>query len=222
MNIILFGPPGVGKGTQAQLLADKYDLVRFSSGDLLREQISSNTPIGRQVEQFLRKGHLVPDDIMYEMISNFLLENRDRRILFDGFPRNLNQARSLETNAAQMGKTIDIAFEMRLDEDEIVKRLVNRRYCPKCGCIYNCTTDPPKEENICDHDRTPLVTRDDDTVDVIRSRITVYEDETRPMVDYYKSLGIYHRIDARGNRDAVLRQMSDVINDYLTGKCRSN
>ncbi|MBE0433044.1 nucleoside monophosphate kinase [candidate division WOR-3 bacterium] len=222
MNIILFGPPGVGKGTQAQLLAEKYDLVRFSSGDLLREEISLSTLIGRKVEQFLRKGHLVPDDIMYEIIGNFLLENRDRGILFDGFPRNINQARSLETNTAQIGKAIDIAFEMRLDEAEIIKRLVNRRYCPKCGRIYNCTTDPPKEENLCDNDRTALVTRDDDTVDIIRRRLKIYEDETRPMVDYYKSLGIYCRIDARGNREEVLRQISDVVNDYLNSKCRSN
>lgn len=222
MNIILFGPPGVGKGTQAQLLADTYDLATFSSGDLLRHEISLSTPIGRKVEQFLKRGHLVPDDIMYEIIGNFLLENRERGILFDGYPRNLNQARSLETNVAQLGRTIDVAFEMHLDEPELVKRLMNRRYCPKCGRIYNSTTEPPREEDICDEDQTPLVTRVDDTAGVIHRRLEIYDSETRPMVDYYKSLGVYRRINAQGDRQEVFQRISDVVNGYLNNKCRSN
>lgn len=222
MNIILFGPPGVGKGTQAQLLADQYGLATFSSGDLLRQEISLSSPTGRKVEQYLKRGHLVPDDMMYEIIDNFLIENRDRGILFDGYPRNLNQARSLETNVAQIGRTIDLAFEMHLDEAELIRRLVNRRYCPTCGRIYNCTTEPPCERDLCDEDHTRLVTRVDDTADVIHRRLEIYDTETRPMVDYYKSLGIYRRINAQGNRQEVLQQISDVVNDYLNNKCRSN
>ncbi|MGB7054414.1 MAG: nucleoside monophosphate kinase, partial [bacterium] len=127
MRILIFGPPGVGKGTQAQLLAEKYNLLRISTGDLLREEVSLSSPTGRKVEQFLKKGHLVPDDIMFEIVDNILIENKDQDILFDGFPRNLNQARSLEKSLAQLGQKIDLAFQMHLDEDEIIKRLVNRR-----------------------------------------------------------------------------------------------
>jgi adenylate kinase len=222
MRIVLFGPPGVGKGTQAQLLSEKYNMVRLSSGDLLREEVSLSSPTGKKVERFLRKGHLVPDDIIYELVDNYLLENKDCDILFDGFPRNLNQARSLEKSLAQLGQTIDIAFEMYLDEDEIVKRLMDRRYCPKCGRIYNSTTNPPKTDGICDADRTKLAKRDDDTADVIRRRLRIYKDETQPLVDYYRSLNVYRRIDARGNQQEVLQRICETVNGYIDNKCRSN
>jgi len=222
MRILLFGPPGVGKGTQAQLLFEKYDMVRLSSGDLLREEVSLSSPTGKKVEQFLKKGHLVPDDIMYELVDDFLLENKDRDILFDGFPRNITQARSLEKSLAQLGQTIDIAFEMYLDEDEIIKRLMDRRYCPKCGRIYNSTTNPPKNDGLCDSDRTKLSKRDDDTAEIIKRRLKIYEDETLPLVKYYKSLSVYRRIDAKENRQEVLRQISEAVNGYLNSKCRSN
>ncbi|UCG29498.1 MAG: adenylate kinase [candidate division WOR-3 bacterium] len=222
MRIILFGPPGVGKGTQAQRLAEKFNLVRLSTGDLLREEISLSSPVGRKVEQFLRKGHLVPDDIMLDIIENILLENKERDILFDGFPRNLNQAHSLERSLAQMQQEIDIAFEMHLDEDEIVKRLVNRRYCPRCERIYNLSTNPPKNDCVCDQDGAKLVTRDDDTAEVIKKRLKIYEDETRPLVSYYKSLNIYKQIDARGNQDEISDRISEIVNAYLNSKCTSN
>lgn len=222
MRIILFGPPGVGKGTQAQALAQKFNLVRLSTGDLLREEISLSSPIGRRVEQYLRKGHLVPDDIMLEIIDNILIENRESGILFDGFPRNLNQAHSLERSLAQLKQMINIAFEMHLDETEIIRRLVNRRYCPRCDKIYNLITNPPKKEGICDDDGAKLVMRDDDTAEVIKKRLKIYDDETRPLVRYYKSLGIYQKIDAQGNKDEVLHRISDKVNAYLSSKCTSN
>jgi adenylate kinase len=176
MRILLFGPPGVGKGTQAQLLADKYNMVRISTGDLLREEVSLSSPIGRRVEQYLRKGHLVPDDIMFEIMDSMLMEYRERDILFDGFPRNLNQARSLEKSLAQLDQTINMAFEMHLDEDELIDRLINRRYCPKCGRIYN----------------------------------------------YYRSLGIYRKVNAQGGQEDVFARISHIVDDYLNIKCRSN
>lgn len=222
MRIILFGPPGVGKGTQAQALVQEFNMVRLSTGDLLREEISLSSPTGRKVEQYLRKGHLVPDDIMLEIIDNILIENKERDILFDGFPRNLNQARSLERSLAQLGQEIDIAFEMRLQEDELVKRLINRRYCPKCGRIYNLITNPPQKEGFCDSDGTRLVTREDDTAEVIKKRLKIYEDETRPLVSYYKSLNVYKEIDAQANQDEVLKRISEIVNAYLSSKCTSN
>jgi adenylate kinase len=222
MRIILFGPPGVGKGTQAQALAEKFNLVRLSTGDLLREEISLSSPIGRKVEQFLRKGHLVPDDIMLEIIDNILIENKDRDLLFDGFPRNLSQAHSLERSLAQMKQEISLAFEMHLDEDELVKRLMNRRYCPRCERIYNLITNPPKKDGVCDDDGVKLITREDDTVEVIKKRLNIYEDETRPLVNYYKALNVYKEIDAHGNQDEVLNRITEIVNAHLSSKCTSN
>jgi len=222
MRILLFGPPGVGKGTQAQMLAEKYDLLKISTGDLLREEISLSSPTGRKVERYLKKGHLVPDDIMFEIVDSMLIENRDRDILFDGFPRNLNQARSLEKSLAQLGQMIDIACEMCLDPDELVKRVVNRRYCPKCGRIYNYITNPPKSDGVCDFDKQKLTKRNDDTDEVIRKRLKIYEGETRPLIGYYRSLEIYHQVDAAGSQEEVLGRLSKIVDDHLNVKCRSN
>jgi len=222
MRILLFGPPGVGKGTQAQLLAEKYNLLRISTGDLLREEVSLSSPTGRRVEQYLKKGHLVPDDIIFEIVDSMLIENKDQDILFDGFPRNLNQARDLEKSLAQLGQALDIAFQMLLDDSEIIERLVNRWHCPKCGRIYNYVTDPPAVHGICDIDKYKLSKRSDDTEDVIRKRLEIYEAETRPLIGYYKSLGIYREVNARGSQDEVLNRISSIVDDYLSIKCRSN
>lgn len=222
MRMLLFGPPGVGKGTQAQLLSERYDMVRLSSGDLLREEVSLSSPTGKKVERFLRKGHLVPDDIIYELIDSFLLENKECDILFDGFPRNLNQARSLEKSLAQLGQAIDIAIEMHLNDEELIKRLMDRQYCPRCGRIYNSTTMPPRTDGVCDIDRTKLSRREDDTADVIKRRLQIYKEETQPLVDYYRSLNVYHRIEANGNQEEVLRKICEAVNGYLHNKCRSN
>lgn len=222
MRIILFGPPGVGKGTQAQALAQEFNMVRLSTGDLLREEISLSSPTGRKVEQYLKKGHLVPDDIMLEIIDNILIENKEQNILFDGFPRNLSQAHSLERSLAQLGQEINIAFEMHLQEDELVKRLINRRYCSKCGRIYNLITNPPQKEGFCDSDGTRLVTREDDTAEVIKKRFKIYKDETRPLVSYYKSLNVYREINAQGDQDEVFKRISEIVNAYLSSECTSN
>ncbi len=222
MRIVIFGPPGVGKGTQARMLAEKYDLLQISTGDLLREEVSLSSPTGRKVEQFLKKGHLVPDDIMFEIVDSILIENQDQDILFDGFPRNLNQARSLERSLAQLGQTIDLALQMHLADSEIIKRLVNRRHCPKCGKIYNYITNPPKNDGVCDVDNAKLVRRSDDDEEVIGKRLKIYESETRPLIGYYKSLNIYREVDAQGSQEDVLRRISNIVDDYLNVKCRSN
>ncbi len=212
---MLFGPPGVGKGTQAELLANHFHLVKFSMGDLLRQEVAVSSSIGRRVESYLKQGNLVPDDIIVELVYNFLLENRERDILFDGFPRNLNQAHSLEQNLAQLGQKIDFALELYIADEEIIKRLQNRLYCSSCGRIYNCLTDPPKKKGICDVCGQELIKRDDDEEPVIRRRLDVYNSQTRLLTEYYKELNVYKRIDASGSKEQIFKRICEILDGYI-------
>ena len=218
MRIVLFGPPGVGKGTQAEFLADRFGFIKFSMGDILRQEVAVNSSAGRKAEPFLKAGHLVPDDVIFDMVNNFLIEYQSQDILFDGFPRNLNQARTLEQSLAQLSQRIDLALELYLPAQEIIRRLQNRRYCPNCGRIYNYLTDPPKIKGVCDECGKGLIKREDDQELVIRRRLEVYEQETRPLTEYYKELNVYKRIDASGNKEQIFMKISETINGYTLKK----
>lgn len=215
MRVLLFGPPGVGKGTQADLLSKKYNFIKFSMGDILREEVSLNTSLGSKVENYLIRGILVPDNIIFELVKNFLKKNKEAHILFDGFPRTLNQAQNLNKNLTQLGLSFEVALEMHLAEDEIVKRLINRRYCPKCNKIYNYATNPPKTNGVCDHCHTKLIKRSDDDTNTIKKRLQVYEEKTHPLVDYYKSLNVYNQINATGSQEDVFKKISEIIDAYI-------
>jgi len=215
MIAILFGPPGVGKGTQAELLSQKYKFLKFSMGDVLREEISLNSPLGNKVEKYLKQGILAPDDIVFEVVEDFLLENQKENILFDGFPRNINQAVSLERTLAQMNLSVSIALELHISQEEIIKRLVNRRYCPRCSKIYNYITDPPKINGLCDICGIDLIKREDDDEGIIKKRLAIYHEQTKPIIEYYKSFSIYKQVDATGSQEEVSQKISQFINAYL-------
>ncbi|MCK4249835.1 adenylate kinase [candidate division WOR-3 bacterium] len=215
MRILLFGPPGVGKGTQADLLSKKYNFIKFSIGDILREEVSLNSNLGNKVESYLNRGVLVPNNIIFELVKLFLGKNKEAHILFDGFPRTLDQAKNLEKSLAQLGLSLDVALEMHLAEDEIIKRLLNRRYCPKCNRIYNYATTPPKINGVCDQCRTKLEKRSDDDANTIRKRLQVYEEKTHPLVDYYKSLSVYNQTDAISSPEEVFDKISKIIDGYI-------
>jgi adenylate kinase len=212
MMLVLFGPPGVGKGTQADLLTKNYNLIRFSMGDTLREEISLNTSVGSRVKRYLDQGILAPDDLIFEIVEDFLREHRSEGILFDGYPRNLNQAQSLEKSLAQLELSITAAIELSLHNDEIIKRMTSRRFCNNCGRIYNLITDPPAREGICDVCHGQLVKRSDDEVAIINRRFQIYEEQTKPLVDYYKTLSVYKRVEASGSPQDVNAKISSVIN----------
>ncbi len=209
--LFLFGAPGVGKGTQAELLIEKYNFKKFSMGDVLREQVSIGSPTGKSVEEFLKNGILAPDEIVLEIVEDYVVENLNNHILFDGFPRNLKQAIALERLLAQHNKKIGVAIELQLPHDEIIRRALARLYCPKCGAVYNEITNPPKVAAICDNCGTVIVKRKDDNLDVITNRLKVYESETKPLSEYYKSLGVYVAIDASGSKEEVLQRIMRVI-----------
>jgi len=215
MRILLFGPPGVGKGTQADLLSKKYNFIKFSMGDILRETVSKKRSSNiEEIERFLKRGELVPDEIVFDLVENFLIKNRNSNILFDGFPRNLNQAHILNKSLVHLGLSLELALELHLDEEEIIKRLINRRSCPKCGRIYNFITDPPKSNGVCDQCNIELVKRADDDEQIIRKRLHVYEKQTRALVDYYKSSSIYCQVDASGMQNEVFENISKIIDAY--------
>jgi len=208
---LIFGPPGAGKGTQAEILAQKYNLKKFSMGDVLREEISAGSSIGRMVEEHIKNGALVPDELIFEIVEDFLLANLNTDILFDGFPRNLNQALELERILAQHNLKLSLAIELSLPEDEIIRRLSGRTYCSVCGTLYNEITNPPQKTGVCDRCGGKLLKRPDDDVAVIRNRLKVYNEETRPLAEYYKSLGIHRMVSAMGDKDLVFKRIVEVI-----------
>jgi len=215
MMMVLFGPPGVGKGTQADLLSQKYNLVKFSMGDVLREEIALSSPVATELEKYLYRGMLAPDDIVLGLVENFLLEHRGTDILFDGFPRTINQAENLQKIVARLALLLNLALEMHLSEEDLIKRLVNRTYCPHCGRIYNYITNPPKTNGVCDVCGYTLEKRHDDDEKIIKKRLKVYEQRTRALTDFYKSQNIYDRIDANGSQKEIFKRISEIIDVHI-------
>jgi adenylate kinase len=201
LNLILFGPPGAGKGTQAERLQADFQLPFISTGDMLRANVKHKTELGKRAQEYMKAGELVPDDLIVAMAGQRLDEEdaRDGFIL-DGFPRTLEQAEALKQQLARMGRRVTAALLIDTPDDEVVRRLSGRRVCVKAGHLYHVEFDPPKHDAICDQDGSRLIRRDDDDPDVVRNRLRVYHEQTEPLVKYYDDEGIMRRID--GTRDA--------------------
>ncbi|MCS7366716.1 MAG: adenylate kinase [archaeon YNP-WB-062] len=204
-KIVIMGPPGSGKGTQAKIISEKYGLPHISIGDILRENIMKRTELGALVKQYIDRGELVPDNIIIELTLNTLrnvLKEFGGYIL-DGYPRTIAQAEALE----QTDMKPEIVIDIRLSEEECVKRLTSRRYCPKCGEIYNMILKPPRIDEICDKCGSKLLVRDDDKEDVVRRRFKEYYAKTKPVMDYYEKLGKLRVIDGSGSVNEVSRRI---------------
>ena len=189
MKIILSGPPGCGKGTQAELLIAKTGVTHYSTGDVLRDHVRRQTEIGRQAKEFMNAGKLVPDDVILGIAREFLKTVADKGVLFDGFPRTIPQAEGLDRVMTELDTKVDIAVFINLADDIIVQRLTSRRTCRKCGAIFNLEFKPPKQPGICDVCGGELYQRADDQEATIRNRLTVYERETSGLIDYYRRQG---------------------------------
>jgi len=199
MNILLIGPQGSGKGTQAEKLVDRFHLAYVSMGDILRNLKGKDTPLAQKATEYVEKGILVPDEITIEVLNEYLANiGKLDGIVFDGFPRVVSQARYFENFLEKQGKKIDVVFFLSLTKEEILKRLAGRRICEKCGRVYNLLTDPPQKEGICDKCREKLVGRSDETPEVIETRLNEFWTKTKPLVEYYRERGILEEID--GNR----------------------
>ena len=211
MNLILIGPPGSGKGTQAELLREKNSFVHYSTGEVFRDLIRRKTPVGLQVEKYVTSGGLVPDSVVLEVVNSFLADNAGKPILFDGFPRTIPQAEGLDHVLAGKKLAVDMAVLVDLVDDEVVKRLTARRQCRNCGKIYNLTFKPPKVEGVCDDCGGELYQRKDDTEAVIRDRLSTYHQQTEPVLGYYSTQGKLKRIDGALGRDKVYQEIVRLI-----------
>ncbi|MBM3332660.1 adenylate kinase [candidate division WOR-3 bacterium] len=211
LNLILIGPPGSGKGTQAELLREKNSFVHYSTGEVFRDHIRRKTPVGLQVERYVTSGGLVPDSVVLEVVNSFLAENAGKAILFDGFPRTIPQAEGLDKVLAENQLAVDMAVLVDLADDEVVKRLTARRQCRSCSKIYNLTFKPPKKGGVCDDCDGEIYQRKDDSENVIRDRLNTYHKQTEPVIGYYSTQGKLKRIDGALGRDRVYEEVTRLI-----------
>jgi adenylate kinase len=196
LNLILLGPPGAGKGTQAARLTEDFHLPYIATGDMLRAAVKEGTPLGNQAKEYMDRGDLVPDEVIIGMILD-CMEAPDCAdgFLLDGFPRNVQQAESLEEAMKDKGRAITATLLVDVPDDEVVKRISGRRVCQKSGHVYNVFSDPPKHADVCDQDGSRLVQREDDQEDVVRKRLSVYHEQTSPLIAYYEDRGVLKRFD---------------------------
>jgi adenylate kinase len=215
VRLVLVGPPGAGKGTQAQFVASHFAIPKISTGDIFRANVSQGTPLGLEAKKFMDAGDLVPDEVTIGMVRDRLAEEDARDgFLLDGFPRNVNQAEVLDQLLADLGTGLDVVLELVVDDDEVVRRLSGRRTCHSCGHVWHIDFDPPARDGICDHCGGQLFQRDDDQPETIRHRLEVYADQTAPLVGYYSDRAILRGIDATGPVEDVTERAISSLRRY--------
>jgi adenylate kinase len=204
VRIVLVGPPGAGKGTQAQFIASHLAIPKISTGDIFRSNVSQGTPLGRQAKEYMDRGDLVPDEVTIAMVRDRLgEEDAQAGFLLDGFPRNVPQAETLKKQLMDWDDRLTVVLELVVDEDEVVRRLSGRRTCRRCERVWHVMFDPPTREGICDACGGELFQRDDDREETVRHRLEVYKKQTAPLVSYYADEGILIGIDATGPVEEV-------------------
>jgi len=215
MRIVLLGAPGAGKGTHCKRIVGKYDVQHLSSGDILRRERAENTELGRQAQEYMDAGALVPDGLIVEMMSK-AVKAAGAGYVLDGFPRTVNQAEALDEALASTDGGIDVVMNLDVDDAVVVERITGRRSCPKCGAVYHVKNMPPKQEGICDLDGVELGQRPDDTSEVVKNRLATYYEQTKPVVDYYKAKRSVFDVDANGDADVVAERLFEKL-DALNG-----
>ena len=211
MRIVLFGPPGAGKGTQASLLVEKYGSAHISTGDTLREAVANKTEVGMKAKSYMDKGELVPDDVVIAIAKEKLASVGDKGFILDGFPRTIAQAEALDVALEDIKKPLEAVVNLQVDEDELIRRLSGRRVCPGCGEPYHIDSKKPRAEGVCDSCGTTLMHRDDDRPEAIKNRLNVYNNQTSPVLGYYESKGILKNIKAVGGIQDILTRVSEAL-----------
>lgn len=216
MRIVLVGPPGAGKGTQAQFIASHLSIPKISTGDIFRENVQRQSPLGQEAKAYMDAGDLVPDEVTVGMVRSRLAEDDAADgFLLDGFPRNVPQAEALKKILAEMDQKLDIVLELVVDDDEVVRRLSGRRTCRRCEHVWHLDFDPPSREDVCDHCGGELFQRDDDREETIRHRLEVYQEQTSPLVSFYADEGILVGIDATGTVEDVTERAMAALRPYM-------
>lgn len=212
MDIILLGPPGAGKGTQAQKLVNDFGIPQISTGDLLRKAVRDGTDLGSQAKTYMDKGELVPDSIVVGMLAERIQANDcEKGFILDGFPRAIAQAESLEEMLQSMSRKLDYVLSIEVPEEELIIRLTGRKSCPKCGAMFHIIYKPPKNEGVCDLCSADLFTREDDKEQTIRNRLEVYRSQTEPLKGFYQERGLLHSIEGMGDPGDIGLRISKVV-----------
>ena len=204
MRVVLLGPPGAGKGTQAKFLEEQYGACLVSTGDMLRRAVREGTPLGKKASEYIRKGELVPDTLMIDLVAERLSEKDCRKgFILDGFPRTVSQAEGLEQVLRNRGSVLERVLSLRVPREEIIRRLAGRRTCRNCGSLYHMVFSPPKRDAICDRCQGEVYQREDDREETVAARLDVYESQTAPLIDYYRKKGLLKEIDGVGEVEQV-------------------
>jgi adenylate kinase len=214
----MLGAPGSGKGTMAGILSEKFNIPQISTGDIFRENIAEKTELGKLAQEYLDKGALVPDEVTIKLIEDRLSkDDAQNGAILDGFPRTVAQAEALSKLLSKSDKKVDITINITAKEEEIIKRVVNRRICENknCRAIYNVISNPPKVEGICDKCGTKLVTRKDDNEETVKSRLKTYIEQTSPLVEYYKTQDVLYHVDAISSIEELKTKVVKDICNYL-------
>lgn len=212
MNLILLGPPGAGKGTQAKMMIDTFKVPQISTGDILRAALRERTPLGVKAKEYMDKGILVPDEVVVDIIQERLKgADCQNGYVLDGFPRTVAQAQALDKVLADMNSAIDHVIFIEVDNGELIKRLTGRRICRQCGRGYHAIFDPPVNKHLCDKCQGELYQRDDDNEDTVRNRLDVYDSQTFPLIQYYKEKDLIRSINGQGGIQQIFDRIKAVL-----------
>ena len=208
----MLGAPGAGKGTQAKKIAEKYQIPHISTGDIFRANIKNGTELGNKAKSYMDQGHLVPDELTCDLVVDRInQEDCKNGYVLDGFPRTIPQAEALKAALDKMGETIDYAIDVEVPDENIVNRMGGRRACPGCGCTYHIEHNPPKVEDICDVCGAKLVLRDDDKPETVTKRLSVYHEQTKPLIDFYKKEGVLREVDGTQDLNDVFQAITEIL-----------
>ena len=214
MKIIMLGAPGAGKGTQAKMIAAKYNIPHISTGDIFRANIKNNTELGKKAKEYMDQGLLVPDELTCDLVTDRIQQDDCANgFILDGFPRTIPQAEALDKALTGLGQAMDYAIDVDVPDENIVNRMSGRRACLKCGATYHIVTIPPKQEGICDNCGSEIVQRDDDKPETVQKRLQVYHDQTQPLIDFYNKKGILKSVDGTKDLDVVFDSIKAILGE---------
>ena len=212
MKIIMLGAPGAGKGTQAKMISEKYNLPHISTGDIFRANLKEGTPLGLEAKKYMEKGALVPDEVTVRiLLDRVAKDDCSGGYVLDGFPRTIPQAEVLDKELTALSDKIDFAIDVDVPDENIVKRMSGRRACPSCGATYHIVNIPPKKEGICDACGGQLILRDDDKPETVQKRLDVYHEQTQPLEEYYKNKGVLRAVDGTRDMKVIFDEICSIL-----------